>query len=292
MKYILLAFSFILLLAPRVSAEEITLISIKDAELDQEEPDANKGSGIDLQVGATWGEPEVIHAKGLIEFETIATTPESKVVVNSAVIKLHIVGNDLDNAPVDIFRVAEEWNEGMVTWNSRPAENRGIVVTDTPPPLEPPATPWEIDVTEIVQSWYAPFPDNFPCYGFYIDVPDNGIAVDVDIASREHEDTIFLPRLWMDYDITSACEDAEVSLVQFNVSDISRGSAEISYCLQEPAEASIKVYDATGSLVAILVQGRIASGTHTLSWKVSPGVYIVRFQMPGKTYERKAIILN
>jgi hypothetical protein len=246
-KYVVLIVGIFFCLATLARGDEFILKCKQDAEVDQEEPNVNKGGGQDIQVGGTWGEPLVTQAKGLFEFESLPMTfPEYTIVVDSAVLRLHMVGNDLGEAPIEFFTVAEGWKEMSVTWNTRPAENRDIVVTDIPPPLEPPTQLWEIDVTEIVQTWYGYNP--IEAYGFYIDVPDNGIPVDIDIASRENPDSLLHPVLWVDSHTEGVDEAEPEEAAQLTLTRLSSGEVTIDYILPSSLSASLKIYDASGSL--------------------------------------------
>lgn len=272
-------------LTPLVRAEEVVLECLQDAELDEEEPDTNKGAGADIMIGATWGEPELLRAYGLFEFDGLMTSPEYDIVVNQAIVKLSIVGNSND-AEADIYVAAESWNETTVTWNSRPAENRDIVVTDTAPPLEPPVQPWEIDVTEIVRTWYEPDPPQH--HGLYIDIPDNGQWVDIDVASRDHPDTSLHPRLQIDYDVVGISEEDETFDNSFTVTQVSPGFVEINCNLPHASPAILKVYDASGALAKSLTVER---GNHSILWHALPGVYFVRLQAGTFGLVKKIVII-
>ena len=290
MKHLVLALGVIMCLAPLARGEEVILDCIQDAEVDEEEPGVNKGGGSNIQIGGTWGEPEVFRAYGLFEFkDTIVTIPEYYIVVNEAVVTFYIVGNDND-AEVEFFAAAEGWNENSVTWDTRPEENRDVVIIDTAPPLEPPVQPWEIDVTEIVRTWYEG-PNDY--HTLYVGVPDNGVVVDIDVASKDHPDTSLHPRLWMDYDLVGINEEDEVLDNTLIISQVSPGRVEMSFNLPRAAPTSLAVYDAAGSLVRTLVDGSIATGFHRIVWNATrPGVYFVRLETRNKTVVRKTVIIN
>jgi hypothetical protein len=289
MKYMALALSILLCMAPLASGEEIILDCIQDAEVDEEEPGVNKGSGVDIMIGGTWGEPEVFRAYGLFEFDGIMTPADNWVEVNQAVVTFYIVGNDND-AEVEFFRAEGNWHESSVDWDSRPDENREVVVIDTAPPMEPPAQIWEADVTEIVRAWYETHGEY---HVLYVGVPDNGVVVDIDVASKDHPDTLLHPRLWMDFDVVGVAEDGKNLDNSFTVSQVSPGRVEICLSLASFTSASLKIYDASGSLVETLMDGSIATGFHRLIWNAArPGVYFVRLKTRNKTIVRKTVIIN
>jgi hypothetical protein len=290
MKYVVLTMGILFCSTSVMLADGAVYEAIGDTELGEEEPGVNKGGGSNIQIGGTWGEDTVWLAKGLFEFVPIYTLPEYTTIIDQAILKLYLVGNDLGEAPIDFFTVAEEWNEMSVTWNTRPGENRGIIVTDTAPPLEPPATLWEIDVTEIVRTWYGY--DPIEAYGFYIDVPDNGISVDIDIASRENPDSLLHPKLWVNCHTEGVIEDESADAITLDVSSSSAGHVEIRFNLPACTGGSLKIYDASGVLVETLVDGSVHPGDHRLIWNGTPGVYFVLLKIGSNILVRKAVILE
>lgn len=290
MKYVVMALAVFLWLSSIARADEMLLDCLQDAELDEEEQDVNKGGGQDIMIGATWGEPELWRAYGLFEFEdTIMTLPQYYMAVNEAILTLYIVSNDND-AEVEFFSAAEEWDEASVTWDSRPLENRDIVVIDTAPPLEPPAQVWEVDVTEIVRTWYGFSP--VEAFGLYVGVPDNGVVVDIDVVSRDHPDTSLHPRLWIDFHTVHVSEKRSADAIRFKVSTVSANRAEIYFCVPYSTIALLEVYDVCGALVETVVDGQVESGNHRFTWSGEPGVYYVRMMVEGGAIVRRTIILN
>lgn len=289
MKYMVLALSILLCMAPLIRGEETILDCIQDAEVDEEEPGVNKGSGVDIMIGGTWGEPEVFRAYGLFEFDGIMTPADNWVEVNQAVVTFYIVGNDND-AEVEFFRAEGNWHENSVNWDSRPDENREVVVIDTAPPLEPPVQLWEADVTEIVRAWYETHGEY---HVLYVGVPDNGVVVDIDVASKDHPDTSLHPRLWVDFDVVAVAEYGKNPDNSFTVFQVSPGRVEMSFDLPQTAPTSLSIYDAAGSLVGTLVEGSINTGYHRIVWDAArPGVYFVMLKTRNKTIVKRAVIIN
>jgi hypothetical protein len=288
-KYNILFVGICLCLISPVKSEEIILNCLHDSEIDQMEAYTNKGHGLDIQIGGTWGEDSAWLTKGLFQFERI-TIPGNIVFVDEAVLRFNIVGSDLGNAPQDIFQIAESWYEYDVTWDMSPGENRDVIVTEIPPIWEPPATLWEVDVTEIVQGWYGHEP--LKAYGIYVDVPDNGISVDIDIASKDNPDTSLHPRLLIEYHTAGIEEEKEIFSNSLTVSDLTSRRVEMSFILHASSNVKVTVYDASGLLISTLTQDRYEKGFHKLCWNGSPGVFFIRFQTQDMCLTRKAVVIK
>ena len=77
----------------------------------------------------------------------------------------------------------------------------------------------------------------------------------------------------------------------------SRDKVNISYALPKAADISLKLYDATGQLRAILDQGRKAAGEYSAMldlrdsrFGITSGVYLIRLISPGFVQTRKVVI--
>jgi flagellar hook assembly protein FlgD len=61
------------------------------------------------------------------------------------------------------------------------------------------------------------------------------------------------------------------------------------------AEATLRIYDASGRMVAELASGRHAAGEHTVQWasrnneggSMAPGLYFARLELPGRSMVRR-----
>lgn len=64
-----------------------------------------------------------------------------------------------------------------------------------------------------------------------------------------------------------------------------RGPVGLALTLGTPANVEVSVFDALGRHVALLHEGPLAAGTHTLAWDgdAAPGVYVVRATASGET---------
>jgi hypothetical protein len=79
-----------------------------------------------------------------------------------------------------------------------------------------------------------------------------------------------------------------------------RDQADISYYVGRQAEVRLSVYDAAGSLVKILVKGRVTPGEQTVTWdrtddtgrRVADGTYFYHLVVDGVAVSGKAIVLR
>lgn len=68
---------------------------------------------------------------------------------------------------------------------------------------------------------------------------------------------------------------------------------DLSFSLSEPAEATVRIFDAQGRQVATLAQGSFPAGTHDLRW-TSPrgGVYFARVDTGAGHAQTKFVALR
>ena len=270
-------------------AEQVLLDASADTEVYDQQPDMVMGADPVIEIHGDWVDPEELWpAKGLFRFSLSGLTGKDYI-VDEALLELHVLENNIQQAPVDIFRVSESWQEMVVTWNTKPDENRDILVRETPPmgTMQEPAL-WDADVTGIVQSWF----DEYPNYGFYIDVPNTGSWVSVLLASKENPALILHPKLRINYHAQVYCEDISSRDFQLEVIPLSSGSTEIKYIISNATEISIKVYDAAGSLVNTLSNGTVTNGVYSTHLIVPQGVYFVRAVTPGSYQVVKFTVLK
>ena len=284
-RYFVLALGIVICLTSVAVAQTAILDAKRDAYVDSEIPDVNVGNEEIITVFADWEDEMVGPSAGLIWFDMNDLPPDAHVIVEAMLI-LHLVGTENDVDTLEVFRAGDDWSEMDVTWDTRPTENRDRSVLAQPPPMGV----FEVDVTLIMQSWVY---GEFPNHGFYIDVPDRGSWVDIDFASREHQGTGFVPRLYVEYFYDDIAEEQTEAGLDFYVSSISTGAAEINFSLPTPADVSVMVYDASGTLIETLMDGSIATGSHRFVWNAArPGVYFVRLETRNKTVVRKTVIIN
>lgn len=70
-------------------------------------------------------------------------------------------------------------------------------------------------------------------------------------------------------------------------------STTIRYSLSRTARVQLNVYDLAGRRIAVLVDGILASGEHTLQWNAegaSSGVYLIRLESQGRMSTRSVIL--
>jgi len=76
--------------------------------------------------------------------------------------------------------------------------------------------------------------------------------------------------------------------------------ATISYGMSEKGKVNIRVFDISGRLVRSLYSGKQPVGSHFIAWNgknqqgkaAAIGVYYVRIEMPGKTYDKKLLLIK
>ncbi|NNE43784.1 MAG: T9SS type A sorting domain-containing protein, partial [Gemmatimonadetes bacterium] len=77
-------------------------------------------------------------------------------------------------------------------------------------------------------------------------------------------------------------------------------ATRIQFAVPRATDASLRVFDVSGRLVATLLDGKVDAGVHTVNWNgrnannraVSSGVYFYRLQADGKEATRKMVILK
>lgn len=282
MKYAVLTLSVLFCFASILTADEVTYDASQDTEVDEVLSTINFGAEPDIEIYADWEDDPVWLVKALFLFPVDLP---AGAIVDEAVLQVHVLDRSTDPGPVNIFRVADSWAEMSVTWDSRPGENRDIVVSENAPEVIINPEPWDIDVTDIVQSWADGFPNN----GFYLDVPDNDNWVDVDLATKENSDSEIRPHLWVNYHVGGACEEDEGDRYTLNVSTISSRSISINYSLSDHNPARIRIYDAAGALVASYYP---QSGNHSINFDTAPGVYFVKFNSGSEEIVKKAVCVR
>ena len=73
------------------------------------------------------------------------------------------------------------------------------------------------------------------------------------------------------------------------------GAVTVPLALAEPAEVRVAVYDVLGREVAVLAEGVLAAGRHTLALAAGglvPGVYVVRAVGPTGSATRRITVLR
>lgn len=285
MKHVVLTLSIVFCFASFLHADEALYDASQDTEVDVELSGINFGAEPDIEVYADWEDEPTWIVKALFLFPV--DLPEGAV-VDEAVLQLHVLDRSTDPGPVDIFRAADPWAEMSVTWDTRPGENRDLVVSENAPEVIINPELWEIDVTAIVQSWADGFPNN----GFYLDVPDNNNWVDVDLATKENPDSDIHPHLWVSYHTGGVCEEAGEHHAALSVSTVCSGRIDIDYSLPPSTSGYLSIYDASGALVETLIDGSARAGNHRLTWDGTPGIYFVRLEAGGLRLSRKAVILK
>ncbi len=97
-----------------------------------------------------------------------------------------------------------------------------------------------------------------------------------------------------------APNSSALSLARNSPNPMGAAGTTIAFTLATPADASVRVYDASGREVAELLRRSRQQGTVTLRWDgrdargalVSPGVYFYRLEAAGRTESRRLVILR
>ena len=72
-------------------------------------------------------------------------------------------------------------------------------------------------------------------------------------------------------------------------------STTVSFCVKESCGVTLKVYDALGKEVAVLADGRVAAGNHTVRFDAAglpAGIYVYKIQMGDFTAVRKMALMK
>jgi len=75
---------------------------------------------------------------------------------------------------------------------------------------------------------------------------------------------------------------------------------QIDFTLEKPGRATVRIYDVQGRLVRTLVEGDLAAGRHSQTWRgvddsgniVASGVYLALFEYPGGAARQRMVLLK
>jgi hypothetical protein len=92
----------------------------------------------------------------------------------------------------------------------------------------------------------------------------------------------------------------EFSMRLKGVNPLPAGNARFELALPSESHATVRIYDVRGRLVRDLVQRSLAPGRHGVAWDgrnsggspVGSGVYFVRTQMGGKTFDLRLAVIR
>jgi len=284
MKKVMLALGIIVCLASVAVADEVELPAQKDSYIEEYAPDANNGNADYLQLYANWTHPAETRSTTLICFDL---APYMGTVIDDAVLRLYVLPTGLQPGNIDVYRIADEWDENIVTWDNAPPDAQPPIVTE---PLPPGTRMWfEVPVTGFVQDWVDGTVSN---HGFYLSVPDQGVEIFAHLASKELSDPDIHPILWLNYHGGGVSEERKDDAVRLHVSSLSFGAIEVNFSLSTTTSATLKVYDASGALVQTLMDESVGSGDHYVIWDGAPGVYFVRLETPNSTSVRKLVLVR
>ncbi|MDD3643636.1 MAG: M1 family aminopeptidase [Candidatus Krumholzibacteria bacterium] len=119
------------------------------------------------------------------------------------------------------------------------------------------------------------------------------------------QDAALDPDRWILCDVARASaggggETPEAAFLLQNYPNPFNPSTTISFGLDAPCRATLRVYDARGALVATLVDGTLGEGIHRTRWDgtdesgdpVASGVYFCRLSAGGNLFARKMLLLR
>lgn len=286
MKHFVLALGIIMCFASVLVADEVEFDATEDSKVNEDQPTTNYGSE---EFFTIWGGQELVPTPaeiGLVEFHGLNELTAAGAKIDGAILRLHVT-TLVQTGEAEIYRIADPWDEGMVTWNTRPVDNRDIIASNKLPNQS--GVWFETEVTDIVKSWVE---DGFPNNGFYVGIPLQGNSVGAQFATKEHPDPDISPKLFVEYHFGGGAEEEAASGSEFHVSPISTSAVGINFSLPVVTPATLKVYDASGALVETLVDGSVASGDHTMTWNGAPGIYFVRLEVGNTVFTEKTVIVN
>ncbi|MCP4229018.1 MAG: DNRLRE domain-containing protein [bacterium] len=178
----LLAFGF----ANLCFADIVELPSTADTFVSEIVPNTNQNQWDFV----SWGKSSNYEIWALIKFGGLADY--AGVSLNSAILSLYLTyGDDHGTDDNRVYRITEDWDEGAVTWNTRPTcTTQGELVFDDP------EHGWlELGVADLVQDWLD---ETYINYGFCIARVGN-YNYAFTFWSREYSDLDYRPKLTLDF---------------------------------------------------------------------------------------------
>lgn len=122
----------------------ITVAADQDSLIRQAAPGDNSGGEKELSVKNKPGDSE----RSIYRFN-LATLPDG-VRINSATLRLRTTTPD--SAPINIYRITDNWSEGSVTWDSTGSDFDSAVIHGSFTPTTDDAFV-SVDITSLVQQW-------------------------------------------------------------------------------------------------------------------------------------------
>jgi hypothetical protein len=180
--FVFLAFLAVSMVA---NASQVILNPSKDAGIWELNPTTNYG-GIDY----AWIGYDSGWARTLMAFDLSAYTGT---IVEGAFLELYVY-NSWGTIPTDGwgFRVDSDWNEGTVTWDTRPGYEGTMWFWIGTPTVGD----WvRFEVTNFVETWID---SSFTNYGFYLG-SDDGDYGGYNFYTKEYSDPDYRPQLELNY---------------------------------------------------------------------------------------------
>lgn len=218
-----------------VSSTLIALPAVADSYLASERPSQNFGGdalylGYNLAGISNFGAQRI-----LLRFDIAPYVPDTAV-INSATLRLNLsFASPTADAPMGtvLRRVASDWNEDTVTWNTEPT----WTAVDSTSAVGSAITYYDWPVTELVQGWHT---DLYPNYGVEI-IGDEAVQQrERAFYSRETMSNLY-PILFVEYTTT---DDAAVPETAVNPLPAYTGrNFTVSWSGTDPGGSGIAYYD-------------------------------------------------
>ncbi|MEE9170827.1 MAG: T9SS type A sorting domain-containing protein, partial [bacterium] len=133
-----------------------------------------------------------------------------------------------------------------------------------------------------------------------------GVVGQFDTALPYHSGYQVLPRSTADIEITTAVDAAEMSEIprEFslaqNYPNPFNGETIVDFAVPRQSQISLKIYDVTGRLIRILMDGAVPSGMYRHQWngrdnsgeRVGSGIYFYRLSGPGFSKTGKMVLID
>ncbi len=213
----------------------IALPAVADAYLASERPSQNFGGdalylGYNLAGASNFGAQRI-----LIRFDVDPFVPDTAV-INSATLRLNLsFSSPSDDAamPTVVRRIASDWDEDTVTWNTEPT----WTAVDSTADVGSAITYYEWPLTEVVQGWENGL---HPNYGVEIIGDETVQQRERAFYSRETATELY-PILFVDYTTTddAAPPDTEVD----DLPAYSKRNFTVSWSGSDPGGSGIAYYD-------------------------------------------------
>jgi hypothetical protein len=312
----------LLLIISAYAQTTVDLTPIKDNTLYQDTTGSLSNGAGDYFFAGNSGDS--LARRGLSAFDIAANIPEGAT-ITGVVLKLHMSRTISGNTPVSLHRVSADWGEGSsnapgqegggapaatgdATWlhtfydtdfwtnaggdfsampgASRTVGNVGFYTWGS-----------TLDMVADVQSWLDNPASNF---GWLVMGDESSSATAKRFDTRENPAAANRPVLTITYNPSTGIEDDDSGIpLKFelaqNYPNPFNPTTQIRFTLNRTGLALLTVYNASGQIVAILVNKRLSGGAHTVTFNgehLSSGVYFYRLQVEEISAVKKMLLIR